>query len=86
MPPHRAARRRTLHPLRASGFGSAIESFAYGFAPVSVVISLKRSMALMWSVVFGHAFFSEKGIKKKAYAGVVVACGLFLLVTPYIKR
>lgn len=69
----------------SSGLSSAIESFAYGFAPASVVIALKRSLALMWSICFGRTYFHEKGTQRKVYSGAVLVAGLGLLITPYIK-
>jgi hypothetical protein len=69
----------------ASGLNSAIESFAYLFAPASVIIALKRSLALMWSICFGHKYFHETGARQKIYAGVILTVGLGLLAAPYIK-
>lgn len=69
----------------SSGLSSAIESFAYGFAPASVVIALKRSLALMWSICFGRTYFHEKNTRRKVYSGGILVAGLCLLVIPYIK-
>jgi hypothetical protein len=69
----------------SSGLSSAIESFAIGFAPASVVISLKRSFALMWSIFFGHTYFHERGLQRKAYSGVILVTGLVMLTSPYLK-
>lgn len=68
----------------SNGLGLAIESFAFSFAPASVVVALKRTLAVVWSILFGHRFFHEQKVKKKMVAGAVLAVGLALLVSPYI--
>ena len=70
----------------AGGLGAAIEGFAYQFAPASVIIALKRSLALMWSIVFGHTYFHEKSFRRKVYSGAVLLAGLCLVVTPYVTK
>jgi hypothetical protein len=68
----------------ADGLGLAIEAFAFSYAPASVVVALKRSMAVIWSIVFGQHYFHEHKVKKKIYAGAILAMGLALLVSPYL--
>lgn len=68
----------------ANGLSSTVESFAYTYAPASVVIALKRGLALLWSVIFGRRYFHERHIRQKAFAGMVVLAGLALLTVPYL--
>jgi hypothetical protein len=76
--------RRTGIQSLANGLGLAIESFAFTFAPASVIIALKRSFALIWCILFGKEFFHEKKTRHKLYAGAFMVTGLMLLVSPYL--
>jgi hypothetical protein len=68
----------------SNGFGLAIESFAYAYAPVSVMVAVKRSFAIFWAVIFGQRFFHERRTHHKIIAGAVLAVGLILMVSPYL--
>jgi len=67
-----------------NGLGLAIESFAWTLAPASVIVAIKRSLAVMWSIIFGQHFFHERRVKQKLFAGAILATGLALLVSPYL--
>jgi hypothetical protein len=67
----------------ANGLGLAIESFAWVFAPASVIVAIKRALAVMWSIIFGQHYFRERHVRQKFYAGAVLVVGLFLLISPY---
>ncbi len=69
----------------SNGAAGALMSFAYSFAPASVVMALKRTFALGWTIISGHTYFHEKTLKQKVYSGVVMAIGLALLVLPAIR-
>lgn len=68
----------------SSGIGFTLESFAYSLAPASVVIALKRTFALNWSIVSGHKYFHEKTLGRKVYSGAIMAIGLALIALPSI--
>ena len=68
----------------SNGFGLAIESFAYAYAPASVIVAIKRSFAIFWAVIFGQRFFHERRTHHKLVAGAVLALGLILMVSPYL--
>jgi uncharacterized membrane protein len=67
----------------SNGLGLAIESFAYQYAPASVIVATKRSFAVMWSIVFGHHYFHERRLRQKIVAGAVLVIGLIILVKPW---
>jgi len=75
-------RRATGFQSLTNGLGLAIESFAWLYAPASVIVAVKRSLALLWSILFGHHYFRERHVKQKLYAGAVLTVGLILLVSP----
>lgn len=62
------------------GVGSVLESFAFIFAPASVIIAAKRSSAVLWSVLSGNMYFKEKHIILKLFLFLVFAAGIFLLM------
>lgn len=66
-----------------SGISSVMVSFAFGLAPASVISSLRRTMALMWAVVFGQAYFHERSFKRKLYSFAFTLAGIAMLVSPY---
>jgi hypothetical protein len=86
-----AAVRGTRQPVRyllqrpqgvqsvAAGLAVAVQSYAFMYAPASVIIAMKRGFALIWSIVFGHKWFHEHKLKVKLQTASVMLCGLFLL-------
>ncbi len=64
----------------ASGIGSVIESFAFGFAPASIVLAAKRSSSVFWATVSGNVVFHERHLLLKLSAFLLLATGLVLLV------
>jgi hypothetical protein len=63
----------------AGGLAFAVESFAYMYAAPSVIVSLKRGLALLWSIAFGHKWFKEKGLMLKLRVASIAVAGLVLL-------
>lgn len=63
----------------ASGLGSIFMSFAYVFAPASVIISLKRAFEVLISIISGRAVFHEKNITTKAIACILIATSICLV-------
>lgn len=62
------------------GIGSALESFAYAFAPASVILATKRSSSILWSIISGNLYFGERHLTIKLMAFIVLVAGLILLV------
>ena len=54
-------------------------SYAYAFAPASVILSAYRSSAVFWSIVSGEAYFKEKHLLIKLLCLILLVSGLILL-------
>jgi hypothetical protein len=63
----------------SQGAAGAIISFAYAFAPASIIITATRSFDVLWAMVFGKKYFHEKHFGVKAAAFVFIVAGLVLL-------
>lgn len=72
-------KRATGTQALASGLGIAIESFAFLFAPPSIVIAFKRGFALLWSIFFGHKWFHEHKLALKLRAATLALAGLAII-------
>ncbi len=64
----------------SQGIGSALESFAYLFAPASVLLAAKRSSAVFWSITSGKTCFHEDRILLKLFVFGLMVFGFVLLV------
>lgn len=62
-----------------SGVGTVLDSFAYLFAPASVITAAKRSGNILWTISSGYLFFREKGLHVKIAYFAVLIIGLILL-------
>jgi hypothetical protein len=62
-----------------TGLGTVLESYAYVFAPASIIMSGKRSFAVLWSILAGRRFFAETGLGGKVITLGLVIIGLILL-------
>ena len=72
--------RISLTQSLTNGLGGVIDSFAYGFAPASVITAAKRSSAALWAIAAGRAYFKEKHILIKVAVGFFLILGLVALV------
>lgn len=61
------------------GLGSGLESFAYSFAPASIILAAKRSSGVLWSMLSGQVYFHEKHLVMKLIAFAVLVVGIILL-------
>lgn len=73
-----------LKPLPGSqsllgGLGSAIEGFAYAYAPASVILTARRALGVFWSIVFGNRVFKETHLGLKLVALAIIIVALVLL-------
>lgn len=58
---------------------SLANSYAYIFAPASVILSAYRSSAVFWSVVSGKVYFHEKHFLVKMLCLILLVGGIILL-------
>lgn len=73
------------HPLFAlqvalSGASATLMSFAYLFAPASIITAAKRSLAVLWSLVSGNMYFNEGRLLIKSFCFVLICFGIVMLV------
>ncbi|HRY82377.1 MAG TPA: hypothetical protein P5232_01565 [Candidatus Moranbacteria bacterium] len=61
------------------GFGGIFTSYAYGFAPASIIMTGERSLSVFWSLITGKIYFKEKNIILKFGIFILLFVGLFLL-------
>ncbi|HYE22622.1 MAG TPA: hypothetical protein VD998_03465 [Verrucomicrobiae bacterium] len=64
----------------ARGVGTLMESFAFLFAPASVIVAAKRATAVFWSMLAGEVYFHEKHILVKMFMSLLLAGGIVLIV------
>ena len=60
--------------------GGILASFAYLFAPTSVIVAAQRSSAMCWSVVAGALHFHERHMYEKVSVLGLTILGVALLV------
>ncbi len=63
----------------AIGVASVVESFAYLFAPASVILAATRSSTVVLTVLTGGVYFHEKNVKAKIFSLVAFVAGIILL-------
>ncbi|MBI2045859.1 MAG: hypothetical protein HYT28_00305 [Parcubacteria group bacterium] len=63
----------------SSGIASIISSFAYGFAPASIITAASRSFEIFWAIISGKKYFHEKSTAVKFISMFFIIIGLFLL-------
>lgn len=61
------------------GAGIVLDSFAYLFAPASIVTVIKRALSVFWSIVVGHFVFKEKSMLIKLLCFALTALGIVLI-------
>ncbi len=82
------AKERPWHSLRQpivifqaflSGVTGVVDSFAYVFAPASVIIAARRSSAVLWSIATGRFYFKEINVVFKVCIASILIGGIILL-------
>lgn len=63
------------------GFAGVLGSFAYSFAPASLVIAVLRSSAVFFAMLMGNVYFHEKKFWLKTFVA-----GLFILGIIFLTR
>lgn len=61
------------------GIGGIFSSFAYGFAPASIIMAAERSSSIIWAVLSGNVYFHEKHLVTKLGILVLLIAGIILL-------
>ncbi len=85
------ARRDGEYPLRlfrqpmlagqsaAFGTGSLLAALAYQWLPASIATTFSRALDVIWSIVFGKAYFKEAHLATKLIGCAIIVVGLVLL-------
>lgn len=63
----------------SEGFSAIFQSFAYQFAPASVITAAKRSSAVLWSALSGRVYFKETNLPLKLFFFFLLTVGVILL-------
>ncbi len=59
--------------------GTMFSSFAYMFAPASVILAIARSSGVFWSLVSGSLYFHEQHVGRRALFAFVLISGISLM-------
>ena len=79
--PFRYLRKRVFFAQSfVSGLAEVISSFAYMFAPASVITAALRSSAVLFAMLSGKIYFHERHVVAKVTLFVIVVAGLLLLI------
>lgn len=68
-----------LFQSASAGVGTLLGSFAFVFAPASVILAAKRSSAVLWALLSGQHYFKERHFAAKLMGFLILAAGLVLL-------
>lgn len=64
----------------AMGVSGMMETFAYVYAPASVIATAKRATSMLWSSIAGWKYFGEKNLLRKLAVCAFLVLGVFLLI------
>lgn len=64
----------------SQGLGAVLGSFAYGFAPASIIMAGGRSTAVLFALIFGKIYFKEQNVLLKFSIFIIITTGIFLLI------
>jgi hypothetical protein len=64
----------------SSGIATVFLSFAYLFAPASVIVTAKRSLEIFAAMISGHTYFYEKHFWTKTIATLLITVGIILMI------
>lgn len=74
------ARRTFAAQATASGIANVAVSFAYSFAPASIILATLRSSAVLLAILTGRFYFRERHFLTRIALFVLVLGGLILLI------
>lgn len=60
--------------------GGVVHSFAYSFAPASIILAATRSSSIFWSVISGNRIFHESKALLKLISLAILILGILLLL------
>lgn len=74
--------RQKIYAVQAasSGIAYVVNSFAYLYAPASVIMAAFRGFSVLFSVISGTFYFRERSFLLRAFLFVLIAIGLVLLI------
>lgn len=72
--------RQVFWQVLAESIGGVLQSFAFLFLPPSILIAVKRSTSVFWSLVSGHFVFHERHFLWKGATVTMLITSLVLLV------
>ena len=64
----------------SSGIASVVNSFAYLYAPASVITTAFRGFSVLFSILTGTFYFKEKRLILRIFLFAVIVAGLLLLI------
>ena len=70
---------RVLIHAVTGGLMSVLVSFAFLFAPSSIIITAKRTSAILWAIISGNRFFHEQHIGAKLVSLGMLSISLGML-------
>ncbi len=73
-------KKKFLFQSISNGVGGVILSFAYVFAPTSIITSGKRAFSVLWAIISGNKYFHEKYILIKIISFIFIIIGLVFLM------
>lgn len=73
-------RRDHLTQSLAAGAASVFLSYAYLFAPASIIMAGKRAFEIIGAILSGHAMFKEKHVVLKFTSCAIIMAGIGLMV------
>ena len=73
-------KRRLFFESFPRGVSGVIVSFAYLYAPASIITSGKRGFSILWSIISGNHYFHEKHLLLKIGSFILILVGLIMLV------
>jgi len=64
----------------SGGFGAVLNSYAYSFAPASIITTASRAFSVLFAILSGRIYFKERGFVVKLLLFCAIAGGLLLLL------
>ena len=62
------------------GLASVASSFAFVFAPASIIVTAERASSILWAIISGNHYFHEQHLLIKIGIFLVISMGIFLLI------
>lgn len=72
--------RKILLQIVSGGLGGVCQSFAFLFLPPSIVMAVKRAIAVFWALLSGRFAFHEKYFLWKGATVIMLIMSFILLI------